>query len=130
MNRYKQREQAFLLLFESQFSERDCDELIEIYAENIEEVGDYSKLLFNGAYENRDELDGIISEFSKGWKLYRISKVNISVLRIALFEIIYVDEVPASVAINEAVELTKKYSSKEDASFVNGILGSYTRSRD
>ena len=130
MNRYKQREQAFLLLFESQFSERDCDELIEIYAENIEEVGDYSKLLFNGAYEKRDELDGIISEFSKGWKLYRISKVNISVLRIALFEIIYVDEVPASVAINEAVELTKKYSSKEDASFVNGILGSYTRSRD
>ena len=130
MNRYKQREQAFLLLFESQFSERDCDELIEIYAENIEEVGDYSKLLFKGAYEKRDELDGIISEFSKGWKLYRISKVNISVLRIALFEIIYVDEVPASVAINEAVELTKKYSSKEDASFVNGILGSYTRSRD
>ena len=130
MNRYKQREQAFLLLFESQFSERDCDELIEIYAENIEEVGDYSKLLFKGTYEKRDELDGIISKFSKGWKLYRISKVNISVLRIALFEIIYVDEVPASVAINEAVELTKKYSSKEDASFVNGILGSYTRSRD
>jgi N utilization substance protein B len=130
MNRYKQREQALLLIFESLFTEREPNELIDVYTENIEEVGDYSKQLFLGVFEKKDELDNIISEFSTGWKLSRISKVNLAVLRLALYEITYVDDVPESVAINEAVELTKKYASKEDAAFVNGILGSYFRSRN
>ena len=129
MNRYKQREQAFALIFQSLFSDSKPEEIIEICAEETE-IGDYSKELFFGVCENKDKLDEIISCHSTGWKLSRISKVNISILRLAVFEINYVDEVPDSVAINEAVELAKKYSSPEDAGFVNGILGAYLRSRD
>ena len=129
MNRYKQREQAFVLIFQSQFAGNDPDEVIEAFVENEEEIGDYSKELLYGVYDKQEELDKVISEFSTGWKLSRISKVNLSILRLAIYEINYVEDVPDSVAVNEAVELAKKYSSKEDGAFVNGILGAYLRSR-
>lgn len=129
MNRYKQREQAFALIFQSLFSDNEPNEIIEACAENEEEIGEYSKQLFLGVCEKRDELDNIISSFSKGWKLSRISKVNISILRLAVYEMDNIEDVPDSVAINEAIELAKKYSSKEDSAFVNGILGAYSRSK-
>lgn len=129
MNRIKQREQAFVLLFQSQFkSNDDDDESLALYNENVEQIGDYAIELFKGVKDNTEEIDGIISDFIQGWKISRISKVNLSILRIAVYEMKYVDSVPDSVAINEAVELCKKYSGKEDSSFVNGILGSYSRS--
>lgn len=129
MNRYKQREQAFLLIFQSLFAGNEPDEVIAAFKENEEEIGDYSKELLYGVYEKKDELDKVISEFSTGWKLARISKVNLSILRLAVYEINFVEDVPDSVAVNEAVELAKKYSSKEDGAFINGILGAYLRSR-
>ncbi|MBR1762746.1 MAG: transcription antitermination factor NusB [Eubacterium sp.] len=130
MNRYKQREQAFALIFQSLFSETEPQEIIDALLEDEETViGDYSKQLFFGVCEKKNELDEIISEFSTGWKLNRISKVNLSILRLAVYEMKYIDDVPDSVAINEAVELAKRYSTKEDSSFVNGILGSFSRSR-
>jgi len=129
MNRYQQREQAFALIFQSLFGESVPQEIIDAALEDEEIIGDYSKEVFFGVCEKKDELDGIVSEFSTGWKLSRISKVNLSILRLAIYEIKYVDEVPDSVAINEAVELAKKYSSKEDSAFINGILGAYTRSK-
>ncbi|MBQ9532072.1 MAG: transcription antitermination factor NusB [Eubacterium sp.] len=128
MNRYKQREQAFALIFQSLFTESSPEEIIETALEEETAIGDYSKELFLGVCEKKEKLDEIISEHSTGWKLSRISKVNISILRLAVYEISYVEDVPDSVAINEAVELAKKYSTKEDAGFVNGILGAYTRS--
>lgn len=129
MNRIKQREQAFVLLFQSQFkSNDDDDESLALYNENVEQIGDYAIELFKGVKDNTEEIDGIISDFIQGWKISRISKVNLSILRIAVYEMKYIDSVPDSVAINEAVELCKKYSGKEDSSFVNGILGSYSRS--
>lgn len=128
MNRIKQREQAFFLIFQSLFSDNIDDDGIALYSENVELVGDYAKELYYGVTENKDELDEIISSFSNGWKIARIPKVNISILRLAIYEMKHVDSVPSSVAINEAVELAKKYSSKEDASFINGILGAYSRS--
>ena len=131
MKRSKQREQAFLLIFSDMFKKDDeSDNLIELYRESFEEVSDFAKQLYEGVKNNTDELDGFISEYLNGWKLNRISKVNLAVLRLAVYEIKYVDDVPVSVAINEAVELSKKYSGKEDASFVNGILGSFARSLD
>ena len=129
MNRYKQREQAFTLIFQSLFGENRPEEIIAALEEEGEEIGDYSKQLFFGVCEKSAELDDIISNYSNGWKLSRISKVNISLLRLAVYEITFVEEVPESVAINEAVELAKKYASKEDASFINGVLGAYSRSR-
>lgn len=131
MNRIQQREQAFFLIFQSQFKLgiEEEDNSIELYSENVEQVGEYAIELYHGVLEHQNELDEIISSFSKSWKINRIPKVNISILRLAIYEMKYVDDVPDSVAINEAVELCKKYSSKEDSSFVNGILGSYSRSK-
>lgn len=129
MNRIKQREQAFVLLFQSQFkSNDDDDESLALYNENVEQIGDYAIELFKGVKDNTEEIDEIISQYIQGWKIGRISKVNLSILRIAVFEMKYIDSVPDSVAINEAVELCKKYSGKEDSSFINGVLGSYSRS--
>ena len=128
MNRYKQREQALLLTFESQFRDVSAEEICTLFEESVEELGTYSKTLFNGVYDNKNELDAKIEAFARGWRLSRIPKINIAILRIALYEIQYVDDVPASVAVNEAVELAKKYSGSDDASFINGILGSFVRS--
>lgn len=130
MNRIQQREQAFFLLFQNQFHMNDesTDNSIELYSENVEEVGDYAKELYNGVIANQNELDEIIASFSNGWKIARIPKVNLAILRLAIYEMKFVENVPDSVAINEAVELCKKYASKEDSSFVNGILGSFSRS--
>lgn len=128
MNRIKQREQAFVLLFQSQFKANDDDdESLALYNENVEQIGDYAIELFKGVKDNTEEIDSIISQYIKGWKISRISKVNLSILRIAVYEMKYVDTVPDSVAINEAVELCKTYSGKEDSSFINGVLGSYSR---
>lgn len=129
MNRIKQREQAFVLLFQSQFkSNDDDDESLALYNENVEQIGDYAIELFKGVKDNTEKIDEIISQYIQGWKISRISKVNLSILRIAVYEMKYIDSVPDSVAINEAVELCKKYSGKEDSSFINGVLGSYSRS--
>lgn len=129
MTRVKQREQAFFLIFENQFITVDNEEAIQLYSENVESVGDYAIKVYTGVKENGEYLESVISQFSNGWKLNRIPKVNISILKLALYEMIYVDSVPDSVAINEAVELAKKYSGSEDASFINGILGAYSRSK-
>ena len=128
MRRTKQREQAFFLIFEGMFSGFDRESAIEVYSENVEEVGEYAKALCQGVDEKADELDSVISQYLTGWKLNRIAKVNLAILRLALYEIIYADDVPDSVAINEAVELAKKYSGDEDSGFINGILGAYVRS--
>lgn len=129
MNRIQQREQAFFLIFQNQFKANFGEDSVSLYSENVEEVGEYAKELYDGVTEKADELDEIISSYSNGWKLNRIPKVNLSILRLAVYEMKYVESVPDSVAINEAVELAKKYSGKEDSSFINGILGSFSRSR-
>lgn len=130
MNRSEMREQAFILLYESEFfKDRPLEELEEIYSENINALSEYGKTLFEGTVSQKDELDGIVEKFLKGWTLARISKVNIAILRLALYEMTNCENVPESVVINEAVELAKKYSGADDSKFVNGILGSFSRSR-
>lgn len=130
MNRIKEREQAFFLIFQNQFSAISDDDGISLYSENVEEVGEYAKDVYRGVLEHKDELDEIIASFSNGWKLNRIPKVNLSILRLAVYEMKYNNDVPDSIAINEAVELAKKYSGKEDSAFINGILGAYSRSNE
>ena len=98
INRFKQREQAFFLIFQAQFRPVEDDD-IAIYSENVEEVGDYAKELFAGVLDKESELDEIISQYSNGWKLSRIPKVNISILRLAVYEMKYIESVPNSVAI-------------------------------
>lgn len=122
--RSEEREQAFCLLFQSLFN---TDENFEIYEENIESVGDYARSIALGVEEKKDNLDGLIEKYSKGWKVKRLPKVNLAILRLAAYEILFVDDVPESVAINEAVELAKKYSGESDYSFVNGVLGALVK---
>ena len=130
MNRSEMREQAFILLFEKEFfKDKPLDEIEDVFSENVSALSDYAKELFETTFNHISELDEIIEKYSNGWKLNRIPKVNLSILRLALSEIIYIDSVPENVAINEAVELAKKYSGNEDYSIINGILGSYSRSK-
>lgn len=122
--RSEEREQAFCLLFQSLFN---TDENFEIYEENIESVGDYARSIALGVEEKKDILDELIEKYSKGWKVKRLPKVNLAILRLAAYEILFVDDVPESVAINEAVELAKKYSGESDYSFINGVLGALVK---
>lgn len=127
MNRTEQREQAFCLVFQSLFNN---DETLAIYEENVAAVGDFARELFEGVSLSEQELDDVINKYSKGWKANRLPKVNLAILRLAIYEIKYLDDVPNSVAINEAVELAKKYSGEGDYSFINGILGSVAKGEE
>lgn len=130
MKRSEMREQAFYLTFEKLFNNDDnMDELIALYSENVAEVCQYAKDVFAGTSEKKDELVSVINTFSKSWKVNRIPKTTLAILLVALYEIQYVDTVPENVAINEAVELAKKFGTKEDASYINGVLGAYSRSK-
>ncbi|HIW85346.1 MAG TPA: transcription antitermination factor NusB [Candidatus Eubacterium faecipullorum] len=128
MKRSEMREQAFMLLFEKEFfKELSCEEIEEIFDENVEPLSEYAKNAFRNTVSNSEAIDGYIVKYLKGWKLSRLSKVNLAVLRLAFYEIIFEDSVPSAVAVNEAVELAKKYSGEDDYSFVNGVLRSYLR---
>ena len=88
---------------------------------------DYIRRLTELMYDRRDEIDGYIESYSKGWKTERISRTALAVMRCALCEILYMDDVPPSAAINEAVELDKGYDEPDTVSFVNGVLGGFMR---
>ena len=90
---------------------------------------EYIRQLVRGIYDYRLELDDIIGRYSQGWKLSRISRTALAVLRCALYEILYMPEIPVAASINEAVELAKGYDEPETVSFINGILGSFARDR-
>ena len=91
------------------------------------EVGKYTRTLINGVEEKREELDKLIEANLKGWKLRRVSRVSLTIMRIAAYEMQYIDEVPVSVSINEAVDIAKEYATPADGAFVNGVLGSIAK---
>lgn len=125
MTRKMAREEAFILIFEKAFNDATVEEILEIAADVRDlEPDEYITTVFKGVFENLDEVDSLISENAVGWKKERISKTALSVLRLSIFEIKFMDDIPVAVSVNEAVELCKKYATKEDASFVNGILSS------
>lgn len=130
ISRRSAREQAFILLFEMCFCQDDFS--IDLVKENAldsrdVEFCDYAEKVALGVNEHKDELDEVIaSHLKKGWKISRLSKVSLAVLRLAIYEMKYEEDVPFSVSINEAVELSKKFSIDE-SSFVNGVLGAISR---
>lgn len=91
---------------------------------------EYIRAVVLGVEEHRDEIDAYIEKYSKGWKVSRISKTALAVLRVAMFESLYVSDVPIGVAINEAVELAKGFDMPETVSFINGVLGSFSRKEE
>lgn len=129
MTRTEAREQAFMVLFEKIFdSESTLTEIIEnAHETELLKINGFAENLLKTVEDNSEEIDSVISNNSEGWTTERLPKVSLAILRLAVCEIKYIDEVPNGVAINEAVELAKKYGTNEDASFINGILGAVVR---
>ncbi|MCC8043660.1 MAG: transcription antitermination factor NusB [Oscillospiraceae bacterium] len=129
MKRSEVREAAFFMLFEKQFRDDTCEEIaaIEREAEEFPLCTDAIEL-FEKINEKTTELDSVISGFSEKRRVNRIGKVSLTVLRIAVYECLYEENVPVNVAISEAVHLSEKYSFESDTAFVNGVLGAFARS--
>ena len=127
MKRQKSREKAMELLFSIEISKNSYEETIENFIEDYEmDLNtidlDYIKNVVKVVTDNLETIDEKIIQSLVNWKLDRVSKVNLTVLRLAVGEMMFIEDVPGSVAINEAVELTKKYSDEKSCSFVNGVL--------
>lgn len=129
MTRREIRDNAFILVFENLLRDDPINTLYEEAEESDKvTVNDGVKKLVDGVVEHAEELDEKISAFSKTRSISRISKINVAVLRIAVYEILYDDMTPTNAAISEAVLLSEKYAYKEDTSFVNGVLSSFAKS--
>ena len=128
MTRRQEREQAFVLIFERNFQDEPLPARIDaaVLARDFE-VSGFAERVAGGVEAHLEEIDKPIEKYMIGWKKSRLSKVAISALRLAVYEMLFEENIPASVSINEAVELCKKFATGEDASFVNGILGSIAR---
>lgn len=146
MSRKNAREDTFRIIFESLINTLEPDEYLADYfdsietADNAEEsaflnkpVGNDNEYVVNtlkGVLEKKEELDKIISENLVDWNVERISKVSVAAMRLALYEIMYADDIPVNVAVNEAIEIAKKYDGPDCGSFVNGALGSAIKKMD
>ena len=142
MKRSELRETVFRILFMRQFNtEEEMKEQAALYLDGLKEGREevpYSEYVtaedeaavaekLGGIMKYIPEIDTLLNQTSRGWKTSRMAKVDLSILRLAVYEMKYDDAVPTGVAINEAVELTRKYDEPETAKFVNGILGSFLR---
>ncbi len=128
MSRRELREHVFRMLFRKEFyeSEAEFSEQVKRYLEELEPLEEkdesYMSEKVEDIYGHVKELDDRINEVAKGWKTRRMGKVDLTVLRLALYEMLYEESVPEKVAINEAVEIARKYGGDDSPSFVNGIL--------
>lgn len=126
--RKRTREIAMELLYQSTMNEKEPEELVDdFFEDNHEDLREdtdlvYLEQILKGVSENRDQLDGVIEKYLVNWKLPRISKINLSILRLSTYELLFMREIPQNVSIFEAVELAKKYSDDTAGSFINGVL--------
>jgi len=128
MTRRNMREQTFKELFFREFyNDAEYSRQCELYLEEQEELTEEERVFLNeranAAAAHVSELDEKINAVAKGWKTGRMNRVDLAILRLALFEMLYDEDIPNKVAINEAVELAKTYGTDDSPSFVNGILG-------
>lgn len=131
MNRTKAREEAFKLLYSMEIQKEDEEEQVDLYIENNEITDEktiqYIKDIWAGVETHKEEINQKISSNLKvDWKLERLSKVDLSLLKLAIYEMLY-KQIPFKVAINEVIELAKKYGEDNSASFINGILASIVK---
>lgn len=127
MRRKTAREIAMQLIFQMLIQDDYSNEMIAKLLQKISEENEqlsYIKNIVLRFTQNMQEIDSLIEVNSPDWKLNRMAKVDLAILRVAVTEILYLDDIPESVSINEAVEIAKKFSTEESGSFINGILGS------
>lgn len=128
MTRHQMRESAFLLTFERIFNDAPTDEILALAREcDTVAVDERVEELFLGVDAKQAELDAEIEKYLKNWTLSRISRVSLAVLRVAMYEILFVDDMETDVAISEAVKIAQEYTGREDVSFINGVLSSATK---
>ena len=131
MTRSALREQVFKLLFRTEFNsiedmQEQCGLFFDESDVNISDKDSaYIRAKYDRIMEHKDEIDAAIDEKAKGWTTERMSKVDLTIIRLGVYEILYDDDVPAGVAINEAVELAKKFGQDESYSFVNAVLAKF-----
>lgn len=119
-------EESLQHFLSDEFAESISDDT-EIYSQVGKDQHTYISSIVNGVAERREEIDELICKYSVGWNLNRISRIAMAIMRVAVFESKYVEDVSEKIAINEAVEIAKKYDTTETVSFINGILGSIVR---
>ena len=127
MKRTELREHIFKMLFQIEFNEMDeMPEHLQLYFASLENATEQDKEYIENKYhavvEKVAEIDDLINEKCEGWKTTRMNKVDLTILRLAVYEIKWDEDVPTGVAINEAVELSKRFSGEEGPAFVNGVL--------
>ena len=127
MKRTEQREHIFKMVFGLEFNEtEEMPQQLALYFDNLEDAKEkdkeYIREKAQAVAAHVEEIDGVINESATGWKTSRMNKVDLTILRLAVYEMKWDDDVPLSVAINEAVELSKRFSGEEGPSFVNGVL--------
>lgn len=124
------RESAFIISFEMLFRDDSIDEIFES-AKSLDDIllNDEVRTLVEGIDSRKDDLDAEISKFSNKRSVARIPRINLAILRLAIYEALYDDKVPMNVAISEAVKLAEKFAQDADVSFINGVLGSFSRSK-
>ena len=124
LTRKEAREEAFRLLFETEF--RSDEDASAIYASSMENrefcENDYIKTVYFGVRERLEEIDTCMMRHSNGWKPGRITPVSRSVIRLCIYEMLYMNDIPAAVSLNEAIELVKKFDDEKMRPFVNGLL--------
>lgn len=133
MGRKQAREGAMKLLFQMESNEDFSFDAIELFLENFtydEMETEYIRSAIHSIIENMPVIDKYIENHLQGWSLQRIAKVDKSILRIAVYEILYRKDIPTEVSINEAIENSKKYSSVDSFKFINGVLGEFVRALD
>jgi N utilization substance protein B len=123
--RRKARESTLQILFQLEFNDSDAEKAFQLYWEDkkaTKEIKDYCRWLINGVNSNRENIDRSIQSVSERWRLSRMPVVDRNILRMAVFELLYEEDVAPAVVINEAIEIAKKFSGERAAMFINGIL--------
>jgi N utilization substance protein B len=126
-NRRKSRELAMQALFYMDMSQNDSNEMLESFCNNFsppKKMFPFFLKLVKGVIQGKSEIDSILERFSDNWKLSRMSCVDRNTMRIAVYELLYCHDIPSKVSINEAIDMGKKFGTKESGAFINGILDS------
>ncbi|MBO4636965.1 MAG: transcription antitermination factor NusB [Clostridiales bacterium] len=131
MSRIETREAVVFCVYQTDFRLEEKEDQIKIYLSNnpeLDEDRDFFITTALGVLDNRKELDLKIESFLNNWKIDRLPKIDKAILEVAFYEILYNDDVPVSVSINEAVKLAKKYGTDDSSSYINGVLSSFEKS--
>lgn len=135
MSRKSAREEVMKLVYQMIMNKSSSEETLQNFYENQEnelslEDRDYITSCITGIQENIEKIDKYIEEYSKGWKINRISKVDLAIMRLSIYEMMERQDVPNAVSINEAIELAKKYSGEKSSVYINGVLGNIIKVMD